>query len=87
MFLKRENLLRGQVEGGWALDIETFFGPVKWHRAVRRVLFGAQKSRDIQDPTPSRFPKLWIFLIAVVEESSIFPGRDSNRAHTLRQDA
>ncbi len=32
--------------GGWALEIETFLGPVKWHQAVRRVPFGAQKSRD-----------------------------------------
>ncbi len=31
---------RGQVGGGWALEIKTF-GPVKWHRAVRRVSFGA----------------------------------------------
>jgi hypothetical protein len=33
----------GQVGGGWALEIETFLGPVKWHRAIRRVPFGAQK--------------------------------------------
>ncbi len=44
MQLLRANSLRGQVEGGWALEIETFLGPVKWHRAVRRVPFGAQKS-------------------------------------------
>ena len=40
------NPLRGQVGGGWAMEIETFLGPVKWHRTVRRVPFGAQKSRD-----------------------------------------
>ena len=40
------NPLRGQVGGGWALEIETFLSPVKWHRAVRRVSFGAQKSRE-----------------------------------------
>jgi hypothetical protein len=34
--------LRGQVGGGWALEILTFLGPVKWHRADRRVPFGAQ---------------------------------------------
>ncbi len=38
--------LRGQVGGGWALEIVTFLGLVKWHRADRRVPFGAQKSRD-----------------------------------------
>jgi hypothetical protein len=47
MCLMREDPLRGQVGGGWALEIETFLGPVKWHRAVRRVPFGAQKSREI----------------------------------------
>jgi hypothetical protein len=36
-------LMRGQVGVGWVLEIETFLGPVKWHRAVRRVPFGAQK--------------------------------------------
>ncbi len=39
------NPLRGQVGGGWAMEIETFLGPVKWHRTVRRVPFGAQKCR------------------------------------------
>ena len=46
MFLMRADPLRGQVGGGWALEIETFLGPVKWNGAVRRVPFGAQKSRD-----------------------------------------
>jgi hypothetical protein len=32
------------VGGGWAQEIETFLGPVKWHRADRRVPFGAQKA-------------------------------------------
>jgi hypothetical protein len=27
--------LQGQVGGGWALEIETFLGAVKWHRADR----------------------------------------------------
>jgi hypothetical protein len=44
MFLMRAVPLRGQVGGDWVLEIETFFGTVKWHRAVRRVPFGAQKS-------------------------------------------
>jgi hypothetical protein len=33
---------------GWALEIESFMGPVKWHRAYRRVPFGAQKTRTVQ---------------------------------------
>ncbi len=43
MFLMRADTLRGQVGGGWALEIESFLSPVKWHRAERRVPFGAQK--------------------------------------------
>jgi hypothetical protein len=41
MFWMRAGPLRGQVGGGWALEIETILGPVKWRRAVRRVPFGA----------------------------------------------
>jgi hypothetical protein len=33
MFLTREDPLRGEVVRGWTLEIETFLGPVKWHRA------------------------------------------------------
>jgi hypothetical protein len=36
--------LRGEVGGGWALEFESFLVPVKWHRADRRVIFGAQKT-------------------------------------------
>ncbi len=43
MLLMRAYTLRGQVEGGWALEIERFLGPVKWHRANRRVQCGAAK--------------------------------------------
>ncbi len=32
--------LRWKVGGSWALEIESFLGPVKWHRADRRVPFG-----------------------------------------------
>jgi hypothetical protein len=40
MLLMQADTLRGQVGGGWALDIETFLGPEKLHRAVRRVPLG-----------------------------------------------
>ncbi len=33
MFWMRAYTLRGQVRGGRALEIETFLGPLKWHRA------------------------------------------------------
>jgi hypothetical protein len=44
MFWVRPAPLQRQVGGGWALEIESFLGPVKWHRANRRVPFGAQKT-------------------------------------------
>ncbi len=31
ILLMRANLLQGQVGGGWALEMESFLGPVKWH--------------------------------------------------------
>jgi hypothetical protein len=48
MFLMRADTLRGQVGEGWALEMESFLGPVNWHRADRRVPFGAQKTRGIK---------------------------------------
>jgi hypothetical protein len=45
MFWMRAYPLRGQVGGDRAQKIESFLGPVKWHRADRRVPFGAQKTR------------------------------------------
>ena len=47
MFWMRAYPLRGQVGGGWALELESFLGPVKWHQADRRVPFGAQKTRPL----------------------------------------
>ncbi len=41
MFWMRPTPLQRKVGGGWALEIERFLGPVKWHRAVRRVPFSA----------------------------------------------
>jgi hypothetical protein len=41
--------LRGEVGGGWALEFESFLGLVKWHRAGRRVPFGAQKTLFVLD--------------------------------------
>jgi hypothetical protein len=35
MFLMRADRLCGQGGGGWALEIEIFWGPVKWHRAAK----------------------------------------------------
>jgi hypothetical protein len=47
MFWMRAYPLQGGVGGGWALEFESFLGPVKWHRADRQVPFvGAQKTRE-----------------------------------------
>ncbi len=35
MFWMRAYPLRGEVGRGWALEFESFLGPVKWHRANR----------------------------------------------------
>jgi hypothetical protein len=43
MFWMRAYPLRGQVGVGWALKIKSFLGPVKWHRAERRVPLGPKK--------------------------------------------
>jgi hypothetical protein len=43
MVFRRADPLRGQLGGGWALEIEIFLGPEKWHQTVRQVPFGAKK--------------------------------------------
>ncbi len=48
--------LRGQVGGGWALDIASFLAPVKWHQADRRVPFGAQKHEISRAQPPPTSP-------------------------------
>ncbi len=35
MLLMQANPLQRQVRRGWALEIETFLGPVKWQHAVQ----------------------------------------------------
>ncbi len=47
MFWMRAYPLQGQVGGGWALEFKSFLDPVKWHRADRRVPFGAQQTQHI----------------------------------------
>jgi hypothetical protein len=59
----RADTLRGQVGGGWALEIESFLGPVKWHRADKQVQFGAQK-------TPQRAPSLYMYSTVVHQANS-----------------
>ncbi len=51
ILLMRTNPSRGQVGGRLGPGNQDFLGPVKWHRAVRRVLFGAQKV-EISRPNP-----------------------------------
>ncbi len=63
MFCVRAYPLRGEMGGGWALEFESL-GPVKWHRADRRVPFGAKKkTRKILGIG------LWIELFPMVHHS------------------
>ncbi len=58
-FLMRAYTLRGQVGEGWAQEIESFLGPVKWHRADRQVSFGPKKLLELPaafNPQLTRFP-------------------------------
>ena len=56
MFLMRADTLRGQVGGGWALEMESFLGPEKWHRADRRVPFGAPRFSPSDSPPSPPLP-------------------------------
>jgi len=44
MFLMQADTLCGQMGGGWALEIESFLDPVKWHQGDRRVSFWGPKN-------------------------------------------
>jgi hypothetical protein len=55
MFLMRADPLRGQVGGGWALDIDALLGPGMAMREAR--IIWTQISRDFQGPTSSHLPK------------------------------
>ena len=56
MFWMHAYPVLGQVEGGWALEFESFLSRVKWHRADRRVLFGAQKPKNFRAQPPPTCP-------------------------------
>ncbi len=50
LFWMRAYPLRGEVGGGWALEFESFLGPVTWQRADRhRVPFGTKKTPQVMD--------------------------------------
>jgi hypothetical protein len=46
--------LRGQIGGGWAQEIETFLGPEM--ATSELISIWAQKSLDLQGPTPAICP-------------------------------
>jgi hypothetical protein len=75
MFWMRANPLRWEVGGGWALEFESFLGPVKLHRADRRVPFGAQETQlnPFQDDQ-NAFPleQNCIFLVYYLSRIQIF---------------
>ncbi len=72
MFLMRADPLREQVGGGWALEIEPFLGPVKWHRAVRRVPFVAQKISCVCPCIEGL--RLWFFSLCPLREKGRLEG-------------
>jgi len=43
MFLMCADPLRGQVGGGWSLEIKSLLGLMKWHRADRRGHLGPKR--------------------------------------------
>ena len=43
MFWMRAYPLQGQVGGGWALEFESFLGPVKWHEPLGKCHLGPKK--------------------------------------------
>jgi hypothetical protein len=53
MFWMPAYSLEWQVGGSWALGIESFLSAVKWHRADRRVPFGAH---NLRFPGPNPLP-------------------------------
>ncbi len=62
MFWMRAYPLRGEVEGGWALEFSSFLGPVKWERADRFCFFYLYSNpskalrccRNLLNPDPSK---------------------------------
>jgi hypothetical protein len=49
----REITLRGQVGGGWALEMESFLGPVKWHRAPSTPFILPLQLGPLASPPPT----------------------------------
>jgi hypothetical protein len=63
--------LRGQMGGGWALEIETFLGTVKWHQAVSAI-WGPISLTALPPTHPSPLPHLY---------TSLHSGQCSNLNH------
>ncbi len=70
MFWRRGYTLRGEVGGGWALEFPSFLGPVKWHRADRRVPFGAVGFVLIYRPHPVYGRSSYRYLISCLSPVS-----------------
>jgi hypothetical protein len=71
MFLIRADTLRGQLGGGWALEMESFLSPVKWHRADRQVPYGAQKLEISRGQPPPTCPRNVSALIKNIMHSDV----------------
>ncbi len=54
MFLMQADTLRGQVGGGWALEIESFFKPCEMASSRKAsAIWGSKNSRDAPVHKPS----------------------------------
>ncbi len=81
MFWMRANPLQGEVGGGWALELPSFLGPVKWHRADRRVPFGAQVMDMHASKTLCTGHRCFMHTSPLVTLTGCILGR--SRAHTV----
>ncbi len=61
LFFMRADPLWGQVGGGWALEIESFLGPVKWHRDDRQYHLGPKKVEISRTHSPQSFPSSFLY--------------------------
>ncbi len=61
MFWMRAYPLGGKVGGGWALEFESFLGPVKWHRAVFIKVHPVQSKKRCRKSAKlrRRKPSVW----------------------------
>ena len=69
--------------GGWVLEIESFLGPVKWHRDDKRVPFGAQKTPTCPSNGYARIRNIMHRAVYIIGAQVVLCTKDIGfRAHT-----